>query len=94
MGLLQAIGATRSQVLQLFLAEAIVLSFCGALLGIGIGWGFVITFVSLYPDFQASPPVWAVVSVLILSLAVGAVFGVLPARRATGLDPVVALSGK
>ena len=93
-GLLRAIGATRSQVLQLFLAEAIVLSFCGALLGIGIGWGFVITFVSLYPDFQAAPPVWAVLSVLILSLAVGAVFGVLPARRATGLDPVVALSGK
>ena len=37
---------------------------------------------------------WAVVAALSLSVAVGAVFGVLPARRATRLDPVAALAGR
>ncbi|HRC88142.1 MAG TPA: ABC transporter permease, partial [Thermoanaerobaculia bacterium] len=39
----------------------------------------------------ASPPTWAVLSALGVSLAVGAVFGWLPARRAARLDPVLAL---
>lgn len=93
-GLLRAVGATRRQVQTLFLAEAVLLSLCGAIVGISVGWGTVRGFVALYPEFPASPPLWAVASVLVLALLVGAVFGVLPARRATGLDPVTALSGK
>lgn len=93
-GLLKAVGATNRQVQRLFLAEAVLLSLSGALVGLGLGWGLVRGFVALYPAFPAAPPAWAVVSVLVLSLAVGAIFGVLPARRATGLDPVAALAGK
>ena len=93
-GLLRAIGATRSQVQRLFLIEAVLLSLCGAVAGITLGWAIVKSFVALYPDFPASPPVWAVLSALALALLIGAVFGVLPARRATGLDPVAALAGK
>jgi len=93
-GLLKAVGATGRQVQRLFLAEAVLLSLSGALVGLGLGWGLVRGFVALYPAFPASPPAWAVVSVLVLSVAVGALFGVLPARRATGLDPVEALAGR
>ncbi len=93
-GLLRAVGATRQQVQRLFLAEAILLSLCGAVAGIAVGWGIVRGFVALYPEFPASPPAWALASVLGVALLVGAFFGVLPARRATEMDPVAALSGK
>jgi putative ABC transport system permease protein len=93
-GLLKAVGATRRQVLALFLAEAVLLSSTGALVGLAVGWGLVRGFVALYPSFPAAPPLWAVASVLVLAVAVGALFGVLPARRATRLDPVAALAGR
>ncbi len=93
-GLLRAIGATRKQVQRLFFVEAVLLSLCGAVIGIGLGWAAVQVFVAFYPEFPASPPAWAVASVLVVTLAGGAVFGVLPARRATDLDPVDALAGK
>lgn len=93
-GLLRAMGATGRQVQGVFLTEAVLVSLVGALMGIGFGWGVVASFVAFYPEFQASPPVWAVTAVLVLALVVGGVFGVLPARRATELDPVVALSGR
>ena len=50
--------------------------------------------VALFPALPATPPTWAVVAALALSMAVGALFGVLPARRATRLDPVAALAGR
>ena len=43
------------------------------------------------PAFPATPPAWAVVSGVAMSLAVGVVAGYLPASRAAGLDPVEAL---
>lgn len=93
-GLLKALGASRRQVLQVFLTEAVLLSGAGALAGLGLGWGLVRGFVALYPNFPATPPYWAVAAVLLTAVLVGGVFGVLPARRATRLDPVVALAGR
>lgn len=93
-GLLKAIGASSSQILTAFLTEAVFLSALGGLLGLGLGWGAVRLLVQLYPALPASPPAWAVAASLGLSVAVGAVFGLLPARRATRLDPVAALSGR
>ena len=93
-GLLKAVGATGRQVLALFLAEAVLLSAAGAVAGIGLGWALVQVFVAFYPSYPASPPVWAVVSVFSVAVGVGAIFGVLPARRATRLDPVAALAGR
>ena len=49
---------------------------------------------ALYPAFPATPPAWAVAAALFVSLAVGLVFGVMPAMRATRLDPVAALARK
>ena len=93
-GLLKAVGASSRQVLALFLAEAVLLSAAGALAGIGTGWVLVKVFVAFYPSYPASPPIWAVASVFLIAIGVGCLFGVLPARRATRLDPVAALAGR
>jgi len=93
-GLLKALGAGRRQILAAFLAEAVLISSTGGLLGLAIGWLAVRGFVALYPALPATAPPWAVAAAFSLSVAVGAVFGVLPARRATRLDPVAALAGR
>jgi putative ABC transport system permease protein len=93
-GLLKALGAGRRQILAAFLAEAMLLSSSGGLLGLAVGWLAVRLLVAFYPALPATPPAWAVAAAFSLSVAVGAVFGVLPARRATRLDPVAALAGR
>ena len=93
-GLLKALGAGRRQILLAFLAEAMLLSSAGGVLGLLVGWLAVRLLVALYPVLPATPPPWAVVAAFSLSVGVGALFGVLPARRATRLDPVAALSGR
>jgi putative ABC transport system permease protein len=93
-GLLKALGAGRGQILAAFLAEAVLISSAGGVLGLGLGWAAVLGLVAVYPALPASPPAWAVAAAFALAVAVGAVFGVLPARRATRLDPVTALAGR
>lgn len=93
-GLLKAIGASRAQILTAFLTEATFISGAGGLLGLGIGWLAVGLLVRLFPALPASPPNWAVGAAFGLSIAVGVVFGFIPARRATRLDPVAALQGR
>lgn len=90
-GLLKALGATTPQILATFLAEAVVLSLLGGVVGLSIGLAAVLAFVQVYPTFPAFPPWWALAAAMTLSVLVGAGFGVLPARRATRLDPVAAL---
>jgi putative ABC transport system permease protein len=93
-GLLKALGVGRRQILSVFLTEAALISSLGGLLGLGLGWSAVRLLVRLYPVFPASPPAWAVWSAFFVSIGVGVVFGLLPARRASRLDPVLALAGR
>ncbi len=93
-GLLRALGVRRRQVLAVFLTESALLSLSGGLLGLAAGWGAVRILVRVFPALPASPPVWAVAAALILSFAVGILFGWLPSRRAARLDPVAALAGR
>ncbi len=93
-GLLRAVGVRSRQILAVFLAESALLSTAGGLLGLLLGWLSIQLMIKLYPSLPASSPWWAVVSAFVVSLAVGLVFGVLPARRATRLDPIQALSGR
>jgi len=93
-GLLRAVGVGRRQVLTVFLTEAALLSGVGGLLGLGAGWLAVRLMVQLYPALPASPPVWAVFASLGLALGDGILFGLLPARRAARLDPVLALASR
>jgi putative ABC transport system permease protein len=91
-GLLRAVGVGRRQVLTVFLTEAALLSAAGGLLGLGVGWLAVRLLVQFYPALPASPPVWAVFASMGLALGDGILFGLLPARRAARLDPVLALA--
>ena len=92
-GLLKALGATRRQILLIFLLEAVILSLAGGILGLAAGWLVVAVGTALYPEVPASPPLWAVYAVIGVSFATGTLFGVLPAWRAARLDPVSALQG-
>ncbi len=93
-GLLKAVGATRRQVLLIFLLEAALLSLVGGLIGLAAGTGLVWIGNWLYPAVSAATPLWAVGAVLGLSLGTGILFGVLPAWRAAVLDPVAALQSR
>ena len=92
-GLLKAVGANRRQILFIFLLEAALLSSAGGLLGLVLGTALISVGDRLYPAMDLAAPLWAVVAVLALSLGTGIVFGVLPAWRASRLDPVAALQG-
>ncbi|MGB5615519.1 MAG: ABC transporter permease [Desulfobacterales bacterium] len=91
-GLLKAIGSPRSQILRLFLSESAVLSLIGSFLGVVLA--LVGTWASLrfYPNFPVTIPGWALTAATVVGVLTGLVFGVLPARRAAGLEPVEALS--
>jgi putative ABC transport system permease protein len=93
-GLLKAIGATRRQVTALFLAEAILLSVVGAVIGLALG--FVLDWGAgrIYPALTLQPPPWAVALAVVTAIASGVVFGLMPARRAAQLDPVAALAAE
>jgi putative ABC transport system permease protein len=90
-GLLKAVGVARRQILAAFVTEAAIISGLGGLIGLAMGFALVHLGARLYPVFQASPPAWAIAAAMAVSLGVGIVFGMLPAWRATKLDPVLAL---
>jgi putative ABC transport system permease protein len=91
-GLLKALGARGRQILGVFLAESALLASAGGAVGLLLGAVVVHALVAAYPELPAQPPVWAVVAAFLTSLVVGLVFGVLPAKKATELDPALALS--
>jgi len=90
-GVRLAIGARRAEVRRQFLIEAAILSGAGGVAGVALATliGALVAFVA--PTFPAAPPLWAVVSGLVTSVAVGVVAGYWPARTASALDPVEAL---
>ncbi|MAT52174.1 MAG: peptide ABC transporter permease [Porticoccaceae bacterium] len=92
-GLLKAIGASRRQVRELFLGESMLLMVLGIVLGAVFAYGVVYVVRGLYPAFPLMPPWWAVPSAALTALSAGLLFSWLPARRASNLDPVLAMRG-
>jgi putative ABC transport system permease protein len=93
-GLAKAIGATRGQILGLYLAEAAILSTSGGVLGLLVGMGLAQLLRLAIPALPVYTPPLFIALALGVSLVVGLLSGILPARRAAGLDPVEALAAE
>jgi putative ABC transport system permease protein len=89
-GLRKALGATRREVLWQFLVEAATLTLVGGALGIVFGLlaGMLL---KAAMSLEAAVPLWSIVLACGVSIAIGLVFGLLPANRAARMDPVEAL---
>ncbi len=89
-GIRKAVGATRREILWQFLVEASAMTALGALVGMLMGWGLAEIVAALTP-VPARIPLWAVGTALAMAALTGMLFGLLPAMRASRMDPVDAL---
>jgi putative ABC transport system permease protein len=89
-GLRKAVGATRRDILFQFLVEAATLTGVGGVIGVVVGLllGRVLTY---FVQVEAPTPVDQTIIAVLVSIGIGLVFGIVPARRAARLDPVEAL---
>jgi putative ABC transport system permease protein len=90
-GVRKALGARRKDIVRQFLFEAMTLTFLGGILGVVLAVGISRLIMLLVPSLPASIPTWAVMTGLTVSIGVGLVFGVWPARKASRLDPIECL---
>jgi putative ABC transport system permease protein len=89
-GIRRAVGATKTDIMRQFLAESLLQCMIGGAIGIAIGFGCALALRDL-TAFPASVKTWVAVLGLVLSSMIGLFFGIYPARKAAGLDPVTAL---
>jgi putative ABC transport system permease protein len=95
-GVLKSIGAKLSDIVFLFVSESIILSLVGGFIGLGFGYG-IAKFVEIYLISQNFNILHIVVSeyeiilTFVLSLVIGFISGILPAKKASKLKPVDAL---
>lgn len=90
-GLLKALGASSSDVLRVFLTEALLLTGAGAIAGIAVGEAVIYTARELFPSVPFQAPLWSVLIAGLIAIVTGLGFAWLPARRASRLQPVEAL---
>ncbi len=90
-GVRMAIGASRWEVLQQFLLEAMLLSLSGGLLGILVGVSMPLSVQFFVEGLKIPISITSIVVAFCVSCLVGLIFGLLPANRAARLNPSVAL---
>ena len=91
-GVRMAVGARRSDILQQFLIEAVLVCLIGGILGILLALSFGAAFELAGSSFSFVYSESSIIAAFLISTAIGVIFGYLPARNASRLDPVVALS--
>lgn len=92
-GIRKSLGARPRDILQQFLLEAVVLCNVGGLIGVTLGFGFgnLLVKLGMSDSFETAVPLeWALIGLLFCS-AVGVLFGMLPAIKASRLNPIDAL---
>ncbi len=89
-GLRKSIGARRNDILMQFLSESVVVSVIGGLAGILLGWSITVI-VATAIGWSTSISLNSVLLSFFFSALIGVVFGVYPARKAAGLNPIDAL---
>ncbi|MEM6398820.1 MAG: ABC transporter permease, partial [Cyanobacteria bacterium P01_D01_bin.116] len=89
-GLRKAIGATQQDILLQFMIEAVIVSAAGGLVGTAVGVSGILL-VAAFSPLEAGISTVAIISAVGISGAIGLFFGVVPARRAAKLDPIIAL---
>jgi len=90
-GIRKALGARKRDIVRQFLFEAMTLTFLGGVLGVLLAVIASLILMILIPSLPSRIPLWAVLSGLIVSTAIGLIFGVWPARKAANLDPIECL---
>ena len=94
-GLRKAVGANSNNILWQFLTESVIISMIGAILGIALGIliSFLISVVAQQfgLDWEFIVPLESLVVAFSFSIICGIVFGVLPAKKASQMDPILAL---
>jgi len=89
-GIRRALGAKRRDITIQFLVESVVLSSTGGLVGIAFGLGVPVA-VTYFSDIDSYIQWWTMPMTFMISVGIGVVFGVYPARQAAMLDPIEAL---
>ncbi len=89
-GLRKAIGAKKKDISMQFLAEAVMLTFIGGVVGVALGWA-ISMLVSQFAGIATQVSLQAVLLAFGVSAAIGIIFGYYPARRAASLNPIEAL---
>lgn len=90
-GVRMAVGARRSDIMQQFLIEAILVCLLGGTLGVGLALGIGVIFGLLSDNFSMIYSTTSIVAAFACSTLIGLIFGYFPARRAARMDPIHAL---
>jgi putative ABC transport system permease protein len=90
-GIRKAIGATKRAIVFQFLLEAMTLTAIGGLIGVVLAVGISNLVMIFVPSLPATVEMWMIVTSLAVSVGIGLIFGVLPARKASKLDPIECL---
>jgi len=89
-GIRKALGATYREIKLQFLAEAVIISLAGGLVGCFVGLAVPLS-IRVFSDYPLPISLWSVVIALGAATLVGVVFGTVPATRAAQMDPVESL---
>ena len=90
-GIRKAVGATRGAIVLQFLLEAMTLTFFGGIIGVVSAVTISQIIMFFVPALPAAVEIWMIALSLIVSVGIGLIFGVLPARKAAKLDPIECL---
>jgi len=96
-GILRAMGTSSNRIMGIFLLQGGLVGFTGALAGVGLAWGLLQFFSSVYrtgdgaPLFQPQLDTGIALSAALIALVVGVLAALIPARRAAKMDPVQAI---